>query len=358
MKIKLIFSSALFGLLIAVIACNFSGESSKSGVKITPEQRAQIEQVGILHNKGLDFVINDLMNEKIRLFEESGSNPQTRSSSGGAFPETFDFEQVVRNSTENFMKTADMELEDDFFDKVMPITRISAFTRSSAEERDAEIMEVLTPFQQEYYNRIMDVVYRKGMTLELLRKEFAKLDEEIIRKAPTAEEAEQLLIATSIGVNSGEYWTENLMKWNTILNSRIVRAIDPSEDLYWEIMGGAVTRSDSVSGSGPTINLYLPHPNHNGYFIMITPEGALFLQECPAGLIYRPELCTCDWPKPDEEPSGSSNPSDLQDVVDLLAVDLAAATWGLWGGPKAALGAGLGSSACAGIYQLIKNWWF
>ncbi|MCL2560804.1 MAG: carbohydrate-binding module family 14 protein [Rikenellaceae bacterium] len=361
MKRKLFFSSATVGLLIAVIACDFSGERSKSVVRITAEQRAQIEQVGILHNEGLDFILADLMAEKIRLFKESGGNPQTRSSSGGAFPETFDFEQFAISSTGRFMKTIAPELDEDFLNVVLSSTKTRSLTQSSAAERDAEVMEILTPFQQEYYNRIMAIMGRDGMTPVILRKELAELEEEIIREATTIEEAEHLLAAMSIAVHSAEYWTENLMKWNTVLNSRIVRAIDPSEDLYQEIIQSVATRSGPESNE----NFFLvPHPYYKNWFIIIDLDnGTATLIECPANLVFNPNLCACDWPDPDEEEDqNSSGSSSNPSTADLWAADVAGAIGGAAAGSMAggvgalpgAAGGGLVASAVEGIIQIFK----
>ena len=314
---------------MAVIACDFSGERS-NGVKITAEQRAKIEQVGVLHNEGLDFIIADLMAEKVRLFEESAGDPATRSSSGTGFPAAFDFEQFAISSTEKFMKTIAPELDEDFLDAVLSSPKTRSLTRSSAAERDAEVMEILTPFQQEYWRRMLDIVYREDMNPVLLRKELAKLEKRIVRDAPTVEQAEQLLYATSVAVNSAEYWTENLNKWNTVLNSQIVRIIDPSEDLAKELMESVATRS----GGGVLEQLpqgWYPVPGDPEWYIYVDSEGTIYLLPCPDGLVWRQDMCTCWWPENiwEKYPNSHSSPPPFEySVAELLLADAEGAASG------------------------------
>ncbi|MCL2692353.1 MAG: hypothetical protein FWE81_02830, partial [Rikenellaceae bacterium] len=286
-------------------------------------------------NEGLDFILADLMAEKIRLFEESGGNSATRSSSGGAFPETFDFEQLVINSTGRFMRTVDPTLDDNFLDVVMSSTR--SFTRSTA-----EVTEVLTPFQQEYWQRMVDIVYREDMNPVLLRKEISKLEKEIIREAPTVEEAEQLLYATSVAVHSAEYWTENLAKWNTVLNSQIVRTIDPDEDLYQEIMQSVATRSGNTPGIIPQMpEGFYPVPGDPEWYIYVNEDGVMFLLPCPPGLIWNADKCYCDWPEFVWQQYQNSHSSFS--VRDILIEDATGAAVG------GIVGAGTGAVAIPGI---------
>jgi hypothetical protein len=62
MKKTITILSVTTGLLLAIaVACNFSREEARNKGGITLEKRAEIEDVGIFHNRGLDSIVAALV---------------------------------------------------------------------------------------------------------------------------------------------------------------------------------------------------------------------------------------------------------------------------------------------------------
>jgi hypothetical protein len=195
----------------------------------------------------------------------------------------------------------------------------------------------------------MAILGRDDLTLDILRKEMSKLERQIVREAPTTEEAEQLLYATSIAVNSAEYWFVNIRKWYTVLNSTFMGPLD-------EVVADGSTRSHP-GGIVIAPNMpegWYPHPDDPRLFIYVDSNGVIFIMECPAGLWFNLELCSCDWPE-NVDPSRWS-----WSWMDFCGYDVAGglvgAAVGAVLGPGAAVGALGGGATSSGVYALKKLW--
>ncbi|MDR1274398.1 MAG: carbohydrate-binding module family 14 protein [Odoribacteraceae bacterium] len=321
MKKTITISSVMTGLLLAMaVACNFSRKEARNEGGITLEKRVEIEDVGIFHNRGLDSIFADLAAEKSRLFKESGEQPGTRSFS----PEVHDYSSLILNSTKRVMKNWFPDVDENVLETAIVKNVTRSATGQISIDNEADVQEMLTPFQQEYYDRLLTIVNTENMTVDSIKREIWALEEEIEQNAPTVAEAEQLLYATSVARHSTEYWHQNLAAWHTMLYGNI---IDSGEVENMNANLGEIEYYLWNQGQGlsPGMSKCIPHPEYqNCYYLIFCDSGGIlhfeYLQ-CPSGLRFDPITCQCDWP-----------PAGYQLGNSIVISDLAGAYTGTPGG--------------------------
>ena len=230
MKIFL-FIIGLVGLLIAgiTIACTSSDELKES--KISPELRIKIEQVGILHNQGLDSILMDLLKEKKQIVEDFVNQSLSQNNSPVGFPADYDFRALVYNTTKRVVKNWHPTMSNEYFEAVMFNQHVQKYfrakTRTSFDDNELDLEDLLTPFQWDYYNMLLAIFENGNITLEQLLAEILDLETQIEMAAPTIDEAVLLLYAASVARYSAEYWYENIENWLISLIP-IILPINPS----------------------------------------------------------------------------------------------------------------------------------
>lgn len=214
--------SILFAVLLAVgiFACTSIKNEEEESI-ISPELKAQIEQVGIFHNQGLDAVLVDLLKETRQLTAESHFSKEHLAN--------YDFNTLVYSTTRRMVKNWYPTLNDEYLEAVMSnpyLQRYNCSTRSASDENEQDLKEVLSPFQLEYYNKLLKIVNTEGITLDRLKAEVLILEAQIEKEAPSVSEAEVLLCATSVARYSSEYWEQNIDVWATVLFSEMEDSFD------------------------------------------------------------------------------------------------------------------------------------
>jgi hypothetical protein len=357
-KNRIIISLSIGLLIAAVVACtSLYNNDDNNTSRISAEKRAEIEQIGILHNQGLDTILMDFMRDRVRMFQEFGSHsPKLRAS---AIAETYDYEQLVYNTTKRLMKEWGFVQNEQEFQAIMPdkLWRQVNHSRTRSAADEIDVAEQLTPFQADYYNRIMGFLHRENVTLDMFLSEVAILEIKIERNAPTLEETEQLLYITSVARHTAEYWSENLARWNTMLNSEMIDVVTIDE--VPEYVALRIATSGTRSTPWGDAVFMVADPNDPTKFFVIDGNN-ITRYECPPGLYFCPAKQTCDW----REAVIADNPNiwwgfagaDIDGAATGAATGAAAGVAGI--GVGAAVGAvvGSGSYAFQGFWNSIR-WW-
>jgi hypothetical protein len=289
---SIIISLSIGLLIVAVVACtSLYNENDNNTSRISAEQRAEIDQAGIFHNKTLDSILVDLQREKLRLFQETANLPPGLRSVTAT--ETLNVEQVAFNTAERLMKEWGFLQDEQEFQAVFSghfqlLQQINSSQTRSAFE--IEVVKQLTPFQADYYHRLMNIVESREITLNQLLTEIAALEVQIEQNAPTVEEAVQLLYTASITRHAAEYWYENAAKWLTVLHSKTIDIMCIDEFI------GKTTLRSSVLGDGRPLveGDAFPFPSDATLFYLYE-DGVVKVQECPGGLYFCPVIKTCNW---------------------------------------------------------------
>ena len=283
---------ALFGgSIITLSSCYSNGNGNYSADRLTAAQRADIEQAGTFHAKALDAIITDFMRERVRVFHESAHQaPGLRSTTVAHVC----FEQVALSTTKRLMKEWELVQDEQqaqaLMSELMPVARQ---TRASMEP---DVVRQLTPFQTEYYHRLMSIIERSDVMNELdpLLREIAALEVQIEQHAPTTEEAMPLFYAASVARHAATYWNESRKRWFTILFSEIVDIV-PVDEVAEGLTLRTVGTSPLTRSSCCCLFILFPDPNSHSHFFKVTPQGT-FRMECPGELVFCSGLQTCVYP--------------------------------------------------------------
>jgi hypothetical protein len=208
---KLICALFLFALLSSY-KCN--GQTNSIVVQ---DEVVQDDRIGILHNQLLDTVYNDLWKDKIAALTSGGAVKQARQMTAEE-KESLQNRRadIAYNAMQRGIKNLLPDIEDTEIAKWLLKKGVGAVA-------DDELQH-LTPFQQEYYEKLMQLFKRKDASLEQVLVQIAELETEIVKNSPTTEEARQLLQVTSVSRYSAQYWAKNINKW-MMLNSEVISDI-------------------------------------------------------------------------------------------------------------------------------------
>ncbi|MDR2425514.1 MAG: hypothetical protein LBD59_12500 [Prevotellaceae bacterium] len=198
---------SLLGLIVMVMcvissgifmqSCNSSEEDVFYGTLNIPEQ---YNEVGKLHNEGLDFIFEELKAYAI----EYTKNPRLK---GGSFMDNK--EEFVKQATLKFCKQNKKlsgSVKD--FEHILDKPTISLKSIASA-----------SPESQNLLNEIEAIVRTKFRKKDIpdLKRKLDAINQQAARVL-SENEAAAIYCATSTGYNSCLYWNENYKKWYFALN--------------------------------------------------------------------------------------------------------------------------------------------
>jgi hypothetical protein len=371
-KNKIIISLSIGLLIAAIVACtSLYNNDDNNTSRISAEKRAEIELVGVLHNQWLDSILVDFWRDKIQMFQESPQSPQLRAAT---IAETYDYEQLVYNTIKRLMKESGFVQSEQELQAVMPEQLLKQITHvgTRAAEFNEAVMDQCTPFQAEYYNRLMNILHREDITLDLFLSEIAVLEKQIEKNAPTLEEAEQLLYATSVARHSAEYWYENMEMWYIVLSSDMEMIVSNDAMASFTVLkqlSYPTTRYTTSERAN-----FRPNPlcicsylysfsitDHEGY--TTTTNSAI--GHCPNDMYFHPEqeVCVHYWEMPEALLAAGCMECYREKVNGLKAKawDIAgwdaagAATGGKAAGWWGALGIGVVASGSAAFSEIWSS---
>ena len=204
------------------------------------------EQIGIEHNKGLDYVFDYLKKEELggRLSLKRINN-------------VFD---LTKQATISFAKTSDITKDIDF-DKLPLIFQPfnqnkvkSAGTDKLTSSIETEIE--LSQLQVLFLNRLDEVMSNLEIGLQPTIEKIKDIELDI-KEQCSNEESELLLAATVVGRYSLEYWLNNYEKWiselsggDITIKATILKSANATEDWdwFWDTLGN-MGKSDVVGGA-------------------------------------------------------------------------------------------------------------
>jgi hypothetical protein len=342
---KSIFALVLF--MLALLSCN-QGRKVNSVVK-------QDDRIGILHNQILDTIINDLWKEKINTFISEKSEKIMAKSYDKDFllNKRIDLshsalQRGIKNSLPDSITDADIlsYIPKDKFASIAKQGK-KPTTRSSSTPLSAD-MQNLTPWQQKYYKKLLQILSSKNLSLEQVLLQISEQEQEAVENSPTPEEAEQLLLFTSVARHSAQYWAENFKKW-ILLNSEVINVtVDNVKQVATKGVPETGILPNSAFPSG-----YYAYPEHPEYFIYV-PEGQQYVAvvaQCPAGLYFNPLICACDWP---DDVINSAYGGESNFWANLASSDIGGAVSGSLGGWRGALIGAIGASGGAALSELFN----
>lgn len=209
-------------LVTSIIAC----QSTENDDSLLNENLYSYEQVGAIHNEGLEYVFKELVSYKSKArsnFSFSSDLLQTLSSK--AVSEFLAKKQVL-----------------------LPNSRASRTTYSIAEVRN-----MLNKDQRKYYNKLMNVFFDRNLNYEETQLSIVNITMKIKKNLSTIE-ADPLLYGASVAKYTAEYWHSNWAKWHielgdgkkficsSLTNSRNTPESD--NDFSWKEVG-----AQDVSGA-------------------------------------------------------------------------------------------------------------
>jgi hypothetical protein len=315
----------------------------------------QDDRIGILHNQILDTVSKDLWKEKINAFTSDKSEKLVTSGNREVLLNNridLAYNSLKRGFNNllpdvNTNVYIDANMSKDKFTSIVKQGK-TLLTRSINNSPNTDTQN-LTPFQQEYYAKLMQSINSKNVSLETVLLQISDIEKVVVQNSPTPEEAEQFLLYTSIARYSAQYWTENINKW-IALNSEIIGVLDNLKRV--ETKGPPETGILTFDNAFPPG--YYPYPGYPEYYIYVPEDepGIAVVLACPAGLYYDPLRCICNWPDVIDNPddTGSSFWSNL------VGSDIGGAIGGGFFGLPSALASGSGASvgiALGGLFDWL-----
>jgi|UPI000838590D hypothetical protein len=168
----------------------------------TPDISFDYEQIGIEHNKGLDYIFEYLKEKKIN--------------KKSALRSTTNIFDLIEQATLSFAKTS--KILRNVNHKELPLT-FQNFNREVLKSAGNNNLTYLinskinlNPSQITFLNELDNVISNLEIGLELTIEKIKKIELDIISQC-SVDEAKILLSATSVARYSLEYWTENYEKW-------------------------------------------------------------------------------------------------------------------------------------------------
>jgi hypothetical protein len=283
---KIIFLVAF--LTLGLIACK---QDNKRNVNVT-----QDDKTGILHNQILDTVFNDLWKAKLDVFKRKQLGEAEVVTEEELLNQKID---LAYDALERGLKNVAPEISDADIAKNMSKDRFNTIAKQNkmplmrSSLPDSAIQKLLTPFQKQYYKKLMDIVHSKNMTLDKLLVQVSELEKEIINNAPTSDEAEKLLSVTSVARYSAQYWAKKMLEWR-MLDSKIVDIIKQPVDTINKIAVKSPPKTGLTDRMPPG---YYPYPGYPEYYLYASPDNSneIMVLKCPDGLVFDTSTCTCNF---------------------------------------------------------------
>lgn len=246
----------ILGVMAILYAICFLG-CAKNNVIIN---KSSIEQdynlIGQEHNKGLDFIFQDL--------KESLSKAKTKSTDDGSkfYTDIFD---LLENSSVNFVKASNYGKvsETEGLYKITKILYSSTSLKSKSDhlsnELDSDSINYLTSKQKYYLERYREIILSMRHDIDAVINNLNLLEEEIISNCDSSE-LKPLLCATSVGKYSLQYWHENLYKWMALFSNNKISLPKlksstevETNDAEWEWFNNALISMGQSDGIGAAL---------------------------------------------------------------------------------------------------------
>lgn len=202
MKTKVLKSKILLSTLLLIVISGLIISSCQKEDIVQENKPIDYEQLGVEHNKGLEFIFDYLKQNKV--LENKKSND---------IDNVFD---LTKQATILFTKTSDVAehiiLKED--SKVFSSFNQNRL-KSSVYEDPIKIIETeveLTPLQISFLNQLGSAISNIDKGLAPTIEKINSIEDEIISTC-SEEEKILLLTAISIGKHSMEYWVTNIDRW-------------------------------------------------------------------------------------------------------------------------------------------------
>jgi hypothetical protein len=163
----------------------------------------EYNQVGKLHNEGLDFVFNAIKDAHLENMKNAGSNLKSA--------QVLDYETIVTDATLQFCKE-NKSLKASF--NVYQAAIVKSHSNLKSTKLGANTLDEFNPKQKELLNEIfaaLKVKYSK-QNLEKLKEDLAKINSKASAEL-SATEAAPIYCATSTAYATYQYWQRNYKKW-------------------------------------------------------------------------------------------------------------------------------------------------
>ncbi len=235
LKRKLIIVGMLLFGITTFISCEKNKEVENSDSDNTAVISARI--IGNEHNDGLDYIFNALKEMDVK------NNTELQ--------DTIILMNIVIDSTISYMSNS--IYSDDFnaiifaeIIEVLPFSTIKSINEHSILEYISA--EVVLNDNQIGYITELDLIFDDSQfDLDIAVQKILDLDIRIVSNCE-AEEAELLLIMTSVAVNSLQYWDKNLLSWITEIAGDSLQLKSDDSDWMWGTLNN-MGKSDVV-GAG------------------------------------------------------------------------------------------------------------
>ncbi len=191
--LQLIFISLILGL------CLFSCQKNESAYR---EKVFDYEQIGIDHNKGMEYIFEYLKSETVNKQTDLRNAPAIFDLTEQATLSLIQREKIINKLN---------------FDQITPIFEKFNFDISRSGEADDLVSSIhskipLSDIQIYYLNQLDEIISNLEIGLEPTIAEIKKLESDIITQC-TKDEVVILLSSTSVARHSLKYWTDNYEKW-------------------------------------------------------------------------------------------------------------------------------------------------
>lgn len=226
----------LIGLLLILSTCYFV-ISCNEKIPITDLTLADFEQIGTLHNEGLDFVLGQLVEDEIDKQVISKDLKKayalTLEASINFSSNSFDL-----SNSDNGKLTQSLGKVDFNFESTAKGDYITTLM-----QREINLSERQTRF----FYELDRVLNNTDLDLEQILDEICGIEQEIMKQC-SYEELNVLLSATSVGKKSLEYWKENFETWSLELIDMSLGKSEDDREWFWETIKN-MGKSDLV-GAG------------------------------------------------------------------------------------------------------------
>ncbi|MDR0559493.1 MAG: hypothetical protein LBG92_04945 [Prevotellaceae bacterium] len=205
---KILFAAFLF---VGIVACK---SSKKEKQERWNKMIQETEKIGKAFCQTMDSIFYAVEAEKLRLQE----HPQLLNGISLKEHITGVAHNAKQKVMQQFYPDIAMSQTENDEEKRSFITRVMTADSIDAKQRDEKIRNLLSPFQQKYYDKIQEI-FQRAHTPEYFRQELANVEEQLKQAEADENEIFILLFSISIARHSVEYWCRNIERWAALMNS-------------------------------------------------------------------------------------------------------------------------------------------
>jgi len=222
-------------ITVSFIAFSFFTSCQKDKL-VKKNNQFNYEEVGIQHNKGLDFVYNYLSVQKTKENLINAKNILTISEQG-----TYKF---LQENNLLIDKNVDIAIKE----ASVPFKIYKSNLQNNLKSGNLEhlwpdnVDSLLTNIQKQYLNELNDIINNYQNNLNAMLSEINKLEVNINENVSVNEQP-ILLSSCAIARHSFQYWHDNIDKWNELLSNSPLKS---TKSFSW----GEVGKNDVAYGVG------------------------------------------------------------------------------------------------------------